>query len=123
MSDETVNVIETYSTEPKVIRFNLQGSNGIEDWELCEMVSSQRDLYMDRVGERAKTNDQGEIVGIKKYEGMYSDLLTLCVRRKGGALVTKEEAQKWPASLSSKLYGQARNLSELNKKDTDEKKD
>lgn len=90
---------------------------GNDNLELREMTAGQRDKYLDMLGERVRIDAQGKPAGIKKFDGMRSELLSLCLYR-DGVLVKKEEIQNWSSTVTEELYKEAQILNNL-AEDTD----
>lgn len=88
-------------------------------FELFEMTAAQRDKHLDSIQARMKYDEKGVPVSIGKFEGMQADLLVQCMRRSDGNGVTKEEIQKWPATVVSKIYEAAQELNHLAKAEED----
>lgn len=84
-----------------------------EEYELREMKASARDKYVDALSTRISKDASGNPI-IKKFDGMQADLLCLTLYKKAdGALVVKEEIQKWPTTAVSQLFEAASNLNRL----------
>lgn len=101
------------SSVPVVLK---SGDGPPQTYELREMTAALRDQYMDLLGDRVRLVD-GKPVGIKKYEGMQTDLLSRCLFKEDGKPVTKEEIRAWPAAVVSSLFASAQELSHLNRVD------
>lgn len=96
-------------------------------YQLRELTGQTRDTYLDKNAGRLKM-DGGKVVGLKTYDGIQSDLLSLCLHDPTGKLVPKEEIQRWPASVVTALFDEARRISKLaadeeKKKETKEEKE
>lgn len=83
--------------------------------EMREMDASNRDRYLDRLANRVRLDTDGKPAGIKKFDGMQGELLSLCLHRPDGSLVPEAEIQKWPTSIVSQLYKAAQELNYLNR--------
>lgn len=91
---------------------NEEGAN--EEFQLTEMKAAVRDRYLDRLGERLTKNSDGEVIAIKKHEGLQADLVAACLTRKTtGTSLSVEELQEWPSSVISELYRAAQELNNL----------
>lgn len=90
---------------------------------ITELTGKQRDQYLDANRARLKL-DKGKVVGLTSFQGIHAELLTLCMADLNRALVTKDQIDGWPASVTEQLFDAARSLSKLGKdekaKDTDE---
>lgn len=110
--------------EVQARRIELEGKDG-GSFEIREMDSATRDKYLDLLSARAKVTDKGEVVGIKKMDGMHAELLTRCMYKIDDIDHTKEtrvpveQIQAWPSSVVTQLYRMAQELSHLNTKQKD----
>jgi len=109
----------------KVLPVTLKNGEGEVAYELREMTSLMRDQFLDKLATRTRMDAQGRPVGLNKFEGLQSDLLSRCLYR-DGKLVEVKEIQGWPSSVVSELYKQAQVINYLNepeaKKAVDEAK-
>jgi len=97
-------------TEPVI----LTGLDGKEvHYELREMSASQRDKYLDQLGERMKLDEKGKVAGVKKFDGLQTALLASCLYTVEGILVKKEEIQSWPSGTVSSLFDEAQRINLL----------
>ena len=106
------------------LEFTLQGSivpvtiKGTDDkvmsYELREMTAASRDRYLDLLGNRLRVDSDGKPIGVKKFEGMQSELLALCLwDREQNRYVSKDDLQKWPSSVVSAIYAEAQAMHRL----------
>lgn len=105
------------SLERKEIPVDLDGKN----YKLKELTGKQRDSFFNELGKRMKFVD-GKASGMSSYEGLHSKLLSLCLYDESNVLVKESEIQEFPASVSTKLFNAAQELSGLNEKSEDELK-
>lgn len=80
-----------------------------------EMTGAQRDEYFNRAATKAKTDDKGEVVGMRDYKGLFSSLLAFCVYDADGKLVPEKDIQEWPDSAQRELHRIAKELNGLEK--------
>ena len=85
-----------------------------EEMELKEMNAAQRDRYLDSLSNRMRLDTAGRPAGVKKFDGLQSGLIALCLRRKDGSLVPEQTIQTWPASVVSGLFEMAQEINHLN---------
>lgn len=106
-------------SEPVVL---TDASGKDQNWELREMVASERDSYMDTLGDRIELTLEGEVKSIKKVSGMHTDLLkrTLFLN---GIVATEQQINSWPASVTSELFKAAQVLNGLSKPAEESKAD
>jgi hypothetical protein len=84
--------------------------------ELREMKASVREKYMDRLSARLQLNAKGDIIGVKKYDGMHIDLLTQCLYElKDGKLITAQALADWPSGTVAQLFEAAQELNHMRK--------
>jgi hypothetical protein len=109
----------------KSLPVTLKNGEGEVHYELREMTSLMRDQFLDKLAARTRLDVQGRPVGLNKFEGLQSDLLSRCLYR-DGKLVLPVEIQGWPSSVVSELYKRAQEINYLNevesKKATEEAK-
>ncbi len=92
----------------------MTDDNGNETaYELREMVAGSRDKYLDMLSQRMSKDAKGKATGIKKFEGMHADLLSMCMFKEDGKLVGKEEIQKWPGTVVTQIFQAAQRLNSL----------
>lgn len=88
---------------------------------LKEMSGAQRDSYFNRVREQAILDAEGEIVGVKTYNGMLSSLLSYCLYDSENKLVKEDLIQSWPHEAQKALFDAAKSLNKLEGSEGDEK--
>jgi len=99
--------------------FDLEDGNGqMIPCKLKEMTGKERDQYMNKIKNRTILNPDGKSGRIKDYNGMFSDLLVMCLYRNGEKMDEKE-IQALPASTQSELFDEAQKLSRLNLSEED----
>jgi len=102
------------SLDPKILTVSLSQGGVSVEYELREMVASERDQYMDEVGDRLRLDASGKPAGVKKFEGMQSSLLSRCLFVKAtNEKVTKPVIQSWPGSVVGSLFTEAQKLNGL----------
>lgn len=84
-----------------------------QSYKLQEMTAAQRDRYLDGITGRMRLGPDGKSVGIKKFDGMQADLLSLCLFGPDGNLVAADEIQKWPSSVVGQLFTLAQQVNHL----------
>jgi hypothetical protein len=84
-------------------------------YELREMKASVRDRYMDKMSARLQINAKGDVVGIKKFDGMQIDLVSQCLFDKDGKLVSDSTLKEWPSGTVADLFEAAQELNHLRK--------
>jgi hypothetical protein len=82
---------------------------------LRELSGTQRDKYLNNLGNRARTNKDGKVVGMKDFDGMQANLLTRCLYRVNtgnpDTAFKEGEVQAFPARIQSLLFDKAKELS------------
>src|SRR5262245_36582590 len=92
-----------------------------ERWTLEEMDGTGREAYLSEVIGRAKISPEtGKAVGVKTFNGMWTDLLKRCLRDPHGKLADQTTMQAWPATALQGLFEAAKRLNALD--DEDQKK-
>lgn len=102
----------SFSTKIKFRTVEIENETGEPvKYELREMRAAVRDKYMDRLSKRLILDPKGNVIGIKSYEGMQSDLLIHCLfPETGNTPVEKSVFDKWPTSTVTALFGAAQEL-------------
>jgi hypothetical protein len=100
----------------------LEDDKGQElKFELRELKAARRDKYVDNLSGRLLTDKAGNVIGIKKYEGMQADLLVICmwtVPEDGEPkLVDKQTLDQWPGNVVKDLFEAAQVLNGFRKPD------
>lgn len=105
-----VTILADDAPEPK------EGEEVQPTHELREMKAAKRDKYMDKMSQRLIINPKGDVVGIKKFDGMHRDLLIECLwDLKAEKLVTAEQLADWPSGTVAVLFEAAQELNHLRK--------
>ncbi len=103
-----------FSLKSNVVPVTLDAGDGsARDLEMREMSASARDRYLDCLSSRMRYDGDGKPAGIKKFDGMQAELLSLCLFAPDGKRVTEGDIQLWPASVVSDLYKAAQEMNHL----------
>jgi hypothetical protein len=102
----------SFSTKTKFWPVEIKDGQGVSvKYELREMRAIARDKYMDRLAKRLVLDAKGNVVSLKSYDGMQTDLLTQCLFLDGTAVpISKEVLDTWPASTVGALFTAAQEL-------------
>lgn len=96
--------------------FTIKGRDGkVESFELWEMTAKDRGIYMDNFYKKVDLDADGKAKKVTSYDGIYTDLVGLCVRYTDGKKVPKEVVDEWPHSIVEKLYDKAKELNGFDK--------
>lgn len=87
-------------------------------FEVRELKAAVREKYMDNLSRRLTLDSKGNIIGLKKYEGMQMDLLTICMVNEKEEPVTRAMLDAWPSSTVTALFHAAQCINGLRKEDT-----
>lgn len=101
--------VEDYSLELKEHQLKINGKLHT----IRELDGVDRAKYLNSVSSRVKVNNQGKPVGMTTFDGLETSLLKLCLYD-GDELVSEKVMARWPASLLSKFFDIASDLSGLN---------
>jgi len=101
----------SYTARATPVVLEMDGAN--LELELREMNAAGRDRYLDLLSDRMRLDTDGKPCGVKKFGGLQADLLCLCLFKSDGKTITKEEVQKWPASIVTELFRAAQKLNAL----------
>lgn len=110
----------SFKLATKAWKVTLEDADGgKKDYEIREVKSAVRERYMDNLSKRLQLDTKGNIIGLKKYEGMQSDLLTICMHdmEGDGKKVLKEQLDGWPGTVVEKLFRAAQVINLLRKPD------
>lgn len=102
----------TFSTKTKFRAVVIEDAKGTSSrYELREMRANVRDKYMDKLSRRLILDVKGNVIGLKSYDGMQTDLLTQCLFIDAtNTPVDKTELDTWPASTVGALFTAAQEL-------------
>ena len=90
----------------------------VKNYVLKELTGEQSAEYLDGMSKRIKFS-KGEMESISSLKGLQSDLLVLCLRDSEDVAVPKKEIEGYPASVQTKLFNAAQELSGLTDAGTD----
>lgn len=101
----------------------LETTDGVERaYKLREMLGKDRDLYLTRMGDKVRYNENGRVVGIKSFDGLQAALLEKCLYDENDHLVSVTDIQNFPTKTQNELFKLAQELNGLNQKAEDESK-
>jgi hypothetical protein len=105
----------TFELKLKSIPVELANASGVpENYSLNEMTGVQRDEYLNDTASRMKFDPKGQAQGVKDFKGMQAKLISLCLTKgSGGAAVTVETINGWPATVVSALFKEAQKINAL----------
>jgi hypothetical protein len=106
-----------FNLDINVVPVTFDGPDGSVEMELHEMTAVGRDRYLDSLQARMKLDAAGQVYGVKKFEGLQTDLLIRCLRRKDGKALTEAEVQAWPASVVADIFKAAQEMNRLDRQD------
>ena len=92
-----------------------------EDYEIVEMSGEGLEEYFN--GARDKIiMDNGKVVGMKDFTGLYTSLLRITLKGPDGKFVPLTQLKAWPASVQKGLFEIAQKLNGLDKDSVEEAK-
>lgn len=94
--------------------------NEVVVYSVKEMTGAQRDEYLNKVTQKTTRDANGEVVGMKDYKGLYSNLLSLCLYDADGKPIPESKIQEWPDTAQKVLFDIATDLNGLKPKKNDE---
>lgn len=114
--------MKEYDLELKEVKFAVKDAKTKERQEyiLRELPGTLRDQYLNELGARMRTGPKGETLGMKSFDGYQSSLLSKCIFSEDGKAVEIQVLQGWPSSVLRDLFDQARELSGLEAKKSEE---
>lgn len=112
------------SLKREELKVVLETPEGVDKtYTLREMSGKDRDNYLTKMGDKFRYNAQGQVSGVKTFEGMHSILLERCLYDETDKLVSLAELQNFPSRVLSELFSAAQKINALNQKmDGDEVK-
>lgn len=81
-------------------------------YTVTEMNGTQLEAYLNSMKDRV-IMDGGKVIGMKKFDGMYTSLLSRTVKDSEGTLVPVAVLNEWPASVQKALFKVAQKLNDL----------
>lgn len=107
----------------KTIPIELEQEDGlVKTFVLQELTGAERDVYVDLMVKRVKTNARGEPTGIRSAEGMQAQLLARCLRDEDGGKLEVKEIQNFPSTTLNDLFDLAQELNGLGEEAEDQVK-
>jgi hypothetical protein len=99
----------SFKLKTKAWPVTLENEKGEElKYEIRELKSAKRDKYVDQLTSRLITDKSGNVIGMKKYEGMQAELLIICmwsIPEEGEPkLVDKATLDGWPGTTVQDLF-------------------
>lgn len=112
MSD-TVRISVIRKTQP----VELEIADGqVVMYYVKEMTGAQRDEYLNKMTSKTNRDANGDVVGMKDYKGLYSNLLSFCLYESGDKLIPESKIQEWPDTAQKVLFDIASELNGLKPK-------
>ena len=68
------------------------------------------------MGDKFRYNSQGQVAGVKTFDGMHSILLERCLYDENDKLVSLAELQNFPSRVLNELFAAAQKINALNQK-------
>lgn len=82
-------------------------------YTLQELDGTERDKYLNMLGQRMKVGKDGKPQGIKDFKDLQADLVSRSLLDSESKNVPVAMIQRWPVSVQSALFKQAQRLSAL----------
>ena len=94
---DSENGVLRLSLKRKKIQVILEDENGVEGkYTLSELSGTERNSYLNKMTGRVKVDKNGQMTGIKSFDGFQADLLTLSLYDDEGTKVTKDFVESLP---------------------------
>lgn len=84
-----------------------------------EMSGAQRDEYLNKTAQKSRLDEKGDVVGLKDYRGLYSNLLSFCLYDADAKPVAESKIQEWPDAAQKALYEMANDINGMSKPDSE----
>lgn len=105
------------SLKREELKVVLETPEGVDKtYTLREMTGKERDNYLTKMGDKFRYNSQGQVAGVKTFDGMHSILLERCLYDENDKLVSLAELQNFPSRVLNELFAAAQKINALNQK-------
>ena len=105
------------SLKREELKVVLETPEGVDKtYSLREMTGRERDTYLTKMGDKFRYNAQGQVSGVKTFEGMHSILLERCLYDENDKLVSMSDLQNFPSRVLSELFAAAQKINALTQK-------
>ena len=105
------------SLKREELKVVLETPEGVDKtYTLREMTGRERDTYLTKMGDKFRYNSQGQVAGVKTFDGMHSILLERCLYDENDKLVSMSDLQNFPSRVLSELFSAAQKINALNQK-------
>lgn len=105
------------SLKREELKVVLETPEGVDKtYTLREMSGKDRDIYLTKMGDKFRYNSQGQVAGVKTFDGMHSILLERCLYDENDKLVSMSDLQNFPSRVLSKLFAVAQKINALTQK-------
>ena len=105
------------SLKREELKVVLETPEGVDKtYTLREMTGRERDTYLTKMGDKFRYNAQGQVSGVKTFEGMHSILLERCLYDENDKLVSMSDLQNFPSRVLSELFAAAQKINALTQK-------
>jgi hypothetical protein len=120
-TDESEGLV--FDDLPKVVPVTINRTSGVAQYELREMNGEGLAKWMQILAGRAKRDKKGRPdVARSDFTKFMSSLLALCLwDKQTNAPVSKDVIDKWPSSIQTRLFAEARKMNGLDDEDGDSK--
>lgn len=82
----------------KTVPVTIEDADGTDrNYTVQELTGKDRDLFMKKLGDKARLNDKGEPIGFKDQVGLISHLLSVSLVDENGKKVSQETIDGWPS--------------------------
>ncbi len=93
-----------FKLSKKTLAVIIEDADGVEQtYTLQELSGKERDLFMKRISDKARLDDQGKAVGFKDQVGLVSYLLSMSLLDEKGKKISAETIDGWPTAMSDGL--------------------
>lgn len=114
------DLVKTISILRKSQPVDLEVEQGkVARFYVKEMSGAQRDEYLNKTAQKSRLDEKGDVVGLKDYRGLYSNLLSFCLYDADAKPVAESKIQEWPDAAQKALYEMANDVNGMSKPDSD----
>lgn len=103
----------------------IESESGVESkYQILEFEGTHHADFMNALQQKSRTNEAGDIVGVKDMRGYYAELISRCLflSEPNGKLtpVSKTEIQKWRPAAQEALFLECLKVCRLDKASREE---
>lgn len=91
-------VLKAFRTSKKV-KIQLEEDGPVREFKIITMTGAEKAAWQNSNVDRVKYDASGKPVGVKKFDGMESGLIHVCLRDEDDKPVPKQTIDLWPSPV------------------------